>query len=67
MNVGLEDLCTFSIRDYQKKAVDLAFDINRRRWLKKNLRNKILSSPLGNTKEFVKDLESAISEIVIKS
>lgn len=67
MNVGLEDLCTFSIRDYQKKAVDLAFDINRRRFLKRNLRNKILSSPLGNTKEFVKDLESAISEIVIKS
>lgn len=67
MNSGLPDLCAFSIKEYQQKSIDLAFDVDRRRWLKKNLRNQILSSPLGNTKDFVKDLEDAISKIVVKS
>ena len=52
--LGLRIYVRLALEIIRKKAVDLAFDINRRRWLKKNLRNKILSSPLGNTKRICK-------------
>lgn len=52
-NAGLKDLCTFTTDEYQDKAVALANDLDRLRYLRLNLRNQIKDNPLGRPEDFV--------------
>jgi predicted O-linked N-acetylglucosamine transferase (SPINDLY family) len=63
-NAGLGDLCAKSPEDYVAKAVALAGDQARRRDLRHGLRQRIKSSPLGQTKAWVRDFERAIVKAV---
>lgn len=63
-NSGLGDLCAFRLLEYITIAIDLAKDIERRRYLKANLRNQILSNPLGNTRDFAKGFGETVLDIL---
>jgi predicted O-linked N-acetylglucosamine transferase (SPINDLY family) len=66
-NAGLGDLCAFNLEQYEMKAVELAFDIERRRYIKANLRSQICQLPLGQPIEFVRDFTNKISDILGRS
>jgi predicted O-linked N-acetylglucosamine transferase (SPINDLY family) len=66
-NCGLYDLCTFSRQEYRDKAIGLAHDLPRRRYLKKNLRQQISSLPLGNPSEFVRRFYDLTKSVIAKA
>ncbi len=62
-NVGLGDLCAHSEEAFVATAAELAADVSRLRFLRKNLRSIIRRSPLGDTKRWVRDWEDRIVQI----
>jgi predicted O-linked N-acetylglucosamine transferase (SPINDLY family) len=54
-NAGLGDLCARSLDEFQELALKLAADTERRRTLRKNIREQLRQSPLGQTEQFAKD------------
>lgn len=63
-NVELSDLCAYSVEGYKKIAVGLAYDKERRRALRRTLRDVILRSPLGQPERFVRNFEAKILEVI---
>jgi predicted O-linked N-acetylglucosamine transferase (SPINDLY family) len=63
-NAGLGDLCTGDLDEYQRLAVQLAADTERRRLLRTGLRDMIRASPLGQTEQFAKDFYDMIHRAV---
>jgi predicted O-linked N-acetylglucosamine transferase (SPINDLY family) len=59
-NAGLGDLCAFNFAQYKDNAVRLALDIERRRFLRQNLRAQIKQNPLGQPQLFAKDFGNTI-------
>jgi len=51
-NAGLGEFCAFTLEDYIKKAVALAGDKEKLKYLRNNLRAQILQHPLGQTQRF---------------
>ena len=62
-NLGLNDLIADNFDDYFKKSISLQ-DKNKLSNLRSILRNKILSSSLFDTDDFVKDLTSVFEKIL---
>lgn len=62
-NVGLSDLCAYSVDEYKKIAISLAHDKERRRYFRRNLREDVLRSPLGQPERFVRNFEDKILEL----
>ena len=62
-NLGLNDFIADNFDDYYKKSISLQ-DKNKLSNLRSTLRNKILSSPLFDTDNFVKDLTSVFEKIL---
>lgn len=63
-NSGLGDLCAFSVEEYQKIALQLVADKERRRYLRNNLRGQILQHPLGQSERFVKNFTDKIADVL---
>jgi len=59
-NAGLSDLAVDTPDAYVDTAVALALDARRRRALRLGLRDQIRNSPLGDTRQWVRDLEALI-------
>jgi predicted O-linked N-acetylglucosamine transferase (SPINDLY family) len=59
-NAGLGDLCAFTREQYVEIAVDLAKDRARRLDLRRNLRDSLRTSPLGDAQRWVKNFELTI-------
>jgi predicted O-linked N-acetylglucosamine transferase (SPINDLY family) len=62
-NLGLNDFIADNFDDYYKKSISLQ-DKNKLSNLRSTLRNKILSSSLFDTDNFVKDLMSVFEKIL---
>ena len=62
-NLGLNDFIADNFDDYYKKSISLQ-DKNKLSNLRSILRNKILSSSLFDTDDFVKDLTSVFEKIL---
>ena len=63
-NAGLGDLVASDMDEYQRLAVALAADTERRRDLRTTLRDRLRSSPLGQTEQFAKDFYDMIHRAV---
>lgn len=63
-NVGLGDLCGYTVKKYQDIAVELAADKERRRYLRRNLRDILLQSPLGQVERFTKNFTDTIANVL---
>ena len=63
-NVSLENLITSNIKDYEKKAIFLANNIQEIKNLKKHLKNKANTHKLFDSKTFTKDLEKIYTKIL---
>lgn len=64
VNAGLPDLCAFTLEEYKNIAVKLAQDVERRRYLRRNLRQQIMKNPLGQPKRFVEGFCNTIYEVL---
>lgn len=64
MNCGLGELCAFSLLEYHNIALDLARNLEKRRYIRHNLRNWIINGPLGQGKRFADNMGNAILNIV---
>lgn len=53
-NSGLSELCAFSIKEYQQIVYDLAQNKEKRRYLKRNLRQQMMLYPLAQPCQFAK-------------
>ncbi len=62
-NLGLKDFIAENFDEYYKKSISLQ-NKNKLSNLRASLRNKILSSPLFDTNNFVKDLTSVFEKIL---
>ncbi|HEX3487312.1 MAG TPA: hypothetical protein VHT51_19810, partial [Micropepsaceae bacterium] len=65
-NAGLGDLCGFTHQQYADIAAGLASDKERLRDLRQNLRGRLLTSPLGDAKRWVKNFEATVESTVAK-
>lgn len=63
MNIGLSELCAFSIDEYVAKAVELAQDIPRIRKYHQTIRRKMIQSPVMNRSIYISELESKYQRI----
>jgi len=63
-NAGLGGLCTFTPQDFVAAAVALAGDRAGREALRRELRDRIRRSPLGDTRRWVENFQRLIEEIV---
>jgi predicted O-linked N-acetylglucosamine transferase (SPINDLY family) len=63
-NVGLADLCAYSIQDYKDICLKLAADIERISYLRNNLRRIMQQSPLGDSDQFVKGFIKTIDDVI---
>jgi hypothetical protein len=61
--VGMTELVTISLEDYEKMAIELASDAVRMRAIRGRLAENRLITPLFNTKLYTKNLESAYLEM----
>lgn len=61
--VGLAELIACSPQQYVDLAVGLAQDANRRRKIAASLRHRMLTSPLTDAADFVRDLEQAYRQM----
>lgn len=59
-NVGMEELITHNLEEYENLAVSIATDAAKKQHLKKKLRDNIKTKPLFNTKQFTKDYETLL-------
>jgi hypothetical protein len=66
-NAGLPDLCTFDRAQYVQLAVGLAEDRERRAELRRTLRDRIRSHPLGRRDLFVSDFQTAVEHTLGES
>jgi len=57
-HVGLDDLVASSEDDYVRLAIQCAKDIERRAALRRDLRSRMLTSPLTGAASYVRQLES---------
>ena len=62
-NMGLEELCAFSVEEYIQKAVDLANDIDRVREYHLTIRRKMEESPVMNDMIYMGEVEDAYEKI----
>ena len=58
-NLGIPELIAQTPADYVRIAVELARDLSRLTDLRRNLRQRMIRSPLMNTRQFAADIESA--------
>ena len=58
--VGLENLCATNDVEFVEVASGLASDIARLAQLRSTLRQRLMSSPVGDVKQFTREIESAI-------
>lgn len=63
-NVGLGDLCATSAEQFVDIAVALAADTDRLQSLRTGLREKIRTSPLGQTKQFARDFYDLVARTI---
>ena len=63
MNIGLPELCAFSIDEYVQKAVELAQDIPRIRKYHQTIRRKMLQSPVMDRSIYISEIESKYQQI----
>ena len=63
MNIGLEELCAFSVDDYIKKAVELANDRERLREYHLTIRRKMEESPVMDDAIYMSEIEQAYEKI----
>lgn len=63
-NAGLGDLCARSLDEFQALAVSLAADTERRRALRRTIRDDLRKSPLGQTEQFAKDFYDMVFQAV---
>ena len=63
-NIGLENLITSNIKDYENKAIFLANNIQEIKNLKKHLKNKVNTHKLFDSKTFTNDLEKIYTKIL---
>jgi predicted O-linked N-acetylglucosamine transferase (SPINDLY family) len=63
-NAGLGDLCAEDLDAYQRLALDLAADTERRRALRTGLRDQLRNSPLGQTEQFARDFYDLVHRAV---
>ena len=61
--VGLPELVTISLEDYEKMAIELASDPEKLKAIRSRLAENRLISPLFNTKLYTKNIESAYLEM----
>ncbi|MBW8812009.1 MAG: hypothetical protein JF588_01170 [Caulobacterales bacterium] len=66
-NAGLGDLCTDDLDEYQRLALQLAADTDRRRALRTGLRDMIRNSALGQTEQFARDFYDMLYRAVTES
>ncbi|MDB2415438.1 hypothetical protein N9W34_06675, partial [Rickettsiales bacterium] len=64
--IGLEELITHNIEDYEKMAIDLGNNRKKIKSLKSKIQSNRKSSPLFDTKGFTKDLEKAYKDMAKK-
>ncbi|MBR1420376.1 MAG: hypothetical protein IJ575_04900 [Selenomonadaceae bacterium] len=62
-NIGLPELCAFSIDEYVAKAVELAQDIPRIRKYHQTIRRKMIQSPVMDRSIYISELESKYQQI----
>jgi len=63
-NAGLKDLCAFNLKEYVDIALNLVADKERRRYLRRNLRQQIQQHPLGQPALFAKHFgETVVSTL----
>lgn len=58
------ELITYSLSEYEKKAIELASDIKLLKQIKNNLARQVKESTLFNTPKFTRDLEQALLELL---
>jgi len=63
-NAGLGDLCAFTLQEYKNIAFKLAQDKERRRYLRRSLRQQIMENPLGQPKRFVQGFCDTILNVL---
>ncbi|WP_395671812.1 tetratricopeptide repeat protein [Phenylobacterium sp.] len=63
-NAGLGDLCARDLEQYQALALKLAGDRERRRALRRDLREMVRQSPLGQTEAWAKDFYDMVARVV---
>ncbi len=63
-NAGLPDLCAFTRKEYAEVALDLVKNIERRRYLRKNLRKQITENPLGKPALFAKGFGEVVKDVI---
>ena len=62
-NVGLEDLAAASDEEYIEKAVALANNPERIKWIHENLPQIMIKSPIMDVKGYVQQIESAYEQV----
>jgi predicted O-linked N-acetylglucosamine transferase (SPINDLY family) len=63
-NVGLPELCAFTVDDYVRIAAELAADPQRIADLRAGMRTRMRNSPLGQEEMWAADFYAAISDVV---
>ena len=63
-SIGLPDLITYSEKEYEEKAINIAKNPDELIRLKSKLKKSRKTSPLFNTEIFTKDLEDKFIELV---
>lgn len=63
MNIGLPELCAFSIDEYVQKAIDLANDLPRIRRYHQKIRRKMIQSPVMDRSIYISEIESKYQKI----
>ena len=63
--VGMEELISNSVEEYEKIILDLALDKNKLEKCKNKLKKDISLKPLFNTKNYTKDFENCLEKIYI--
>lgn len=63
--IGHDELIAYCEEDYVEKAVSLARDLPRLKKIRKELRNDMMNSPLGQAEEYVRNVEEMFCEMWI--
>ena len=64
--IGHEELIAYTEEEYVDKAVALATDPERLSCIRKNLRNDMMSSPLGQGERYVKEVEKMFCDMWVE-
>ncbi len=63
-NAGLPEFCAFTREEYVSKAVALAGDKEKRKFLRVNLRQQIKNHPLGQPQRFAENFYKTIEKVI---